>query len=558
MLSSCRTHRRRKSRVPLAALVAAAILSDMTATLANPAEDCGKGGEAAIAACSELIDKDPNDGAAYLNRGKAYFDKADNARAIADFSEAIAIDPTDAKAYFNRGNVYLKMDKGTDAAADFQQALTLDPDYADAKAALEKATADLKGGSPATTSAPQPETQASVDDKNSALSALDGSCANCGETPDGPSPLPPLTPSKPSGRMDFIPSLPDESGPGTARAPLAPAPESESGTMPLPLPTGVYRLLGTNDDSSAYFGIVALTQENDKVKIACWDGKKVMRGTGTYAGDSFVLKWKDGIRVTFTAGDDGTLEGESTDGAIIETLELFAIAAPKDVSLAEGAYLVAGKIDDKTYEGTADIAKTKKGYRVAWKIPPTSYEGSGTLVDNILTVTWGSSTPAVYALAPDGSLVGLWDKGFGEETLVPENPDLIDQSSAELPRGSDPDRKNCKKYVAMEVAIPACERAIASGKYSGRQLAVLYNNRGTVYAFKKEDELAIADFSRAIEIDPNFRSAYRNRARVYETLSRIGGAIDDYNKVVELKPDDAQSKRALKRIGPDIRNMRMQ
>ena len=193
-----------------------------TPAFADAAEDCWKGGEAAIAACSELIDKDPNDGAAYVNRGKAYFDKADNAHAIADFTEAIAIDPTDAKAYFNRGNVYLKMDKGTDAAADFQQALSLDPDYAEAKAALEKATADLKGGSPATTSAPQPETQASVDDKDSALSAPNGSCANCGETPDGPSPLPPLTPSKPSGRMDFIPSLPDEPSPGSAATPSWP------------------------------------------------------------------------------------------------------------------------------------------------------------------------------------------------------------------------------------------------------------------------------------------------------------------------------------------------
>ncbi len=37
-----------------------------------------------------------------------------------------------------------------------------------------------------------------------------------------------------------------------------------------------------------------------------------------------------------------------------------------------------------------------------------------------------------------------------------------------------------------------------------------------------------------------------------------GAAIDDYNKVLELDPKDADAKKALKRIGPDIRKMRMQ
>jgi PQQ-dependent catabolism-associated CXXCW motif protein len=185
------------------------------AAFADAAEDCGKGGEAAIAGCSALIDKNPSDDAAYVNRGKAYFDKADYARASADFTEAIAIDPTDAKAYFNRGNVYLKLGKGKDAVADFQQALSLDPDYEDAKAAFEKATADLEGSSPPAASAtPEPETGAekSVDDKDSALSALRDN-----DQPDEASPpLPPTepgnSPNKSSDMAVFVPDLPEEPG----------------------------------------------------------------------------------------------------------------------------------------------------------------------------------------------------------------------------------------------------------------------------------------------------------------------------------------------------------
>ena len=57
---------------------------------------------------------------------------------------------------------------------------------------------------------------------------------------------------------------------------------------------------------------------------------------------------------------------------------------------------------------------------LTWQVGSSSYEGDGKLAGNLLTVEWGSSTPVVYALKPDGSLAGLWDAGKGEETLTPE------------------------------------------------------------------------------------------------------------------------------------------
>jgi hypothetical protein len=61
-----------------------------------------------------------------------------------------------------------------------------------------------------------------------------------------------------------------------------------------------------------------------------------------------------------------------------------------------------------------------KAIILTWQVGSSSYEGDGTLAGNLLTVEWGSSTPVVYALKPDGSLAGLWDAGKGEETLTPE------------------------------------------------------------------------------------------------------------------------------------------
>jgi Molybdopterin-binding domain of aldehyde dehydrogenase len=66
------------------------------------------------------------------------------------------------------------------------------------------------------------------------------------------------------------------------------------------------------------------------------------------------------------------------------------------------------------------IALQGGGYQLDWRVGSSGYRGSGTLVGNLLTVDWGSSTPVIYALGPDGRLTGLWEAGRGEEILTPE------------------------------------------------------------------------------------------------------------------------------------------
>ena len=60
-----------------------------------------------------------------------------------------------------------------------------------------------------------------------------------------------------------------------------------------------------------------------------------------------------------------------------------------------------------------------------------------------------------------------------------------------------------------------------------------YISRGT---FKEHEncEDAIEDYTKAIEIDPNYHFAYFNRARVKRELGDYQGAIDDYSKIIEI------------------------
>ncbi len=65
--------------------------------------------------------------------------------------------------------------------------------------------------------------------------------------------------------------------------------------------------------------------------------------------------------------------------------------------------------------------------------------------------------------------------------------------------------------------------------------AKAYNKRGIIHGRNLKDyPAAKADFDRAIAIDPNYGDAYYNRARVREFLEDKPGAIADYQKAAEL------------------------
>ena len=72
--------------------------------------------------------------------------------------------------------------------------------------------------------------------------------------------------------------------------------------------------------------------------------------------------------------------------------------------------------------------------------------------------------------------------------------------------------------------------------------AKAYNKRGIIRGRNLKDyPAAKADFDRAIEINPNYGDAYYNRARVREFLEDKDGAIVDYQKAAELYQKDGNT-----------------
>jgi len=68
--------------------------------------------------------------------------------------------------------------------------------------------------------------------------------------------------------------------------------------------------------------------------------------------------------------------------------------------------------------------------------------------------------------------------------------------------------------------------------------AEAYNDRGFAYYLKGDGERAIADYTRAIELRPNYPKAYNSRGVAY--MSHGYGAaksVPDFDRAIALKPD---------------------
>ena len=92
-----------------------------------------------------------------------------------------------------------------------------------------------------------------------------------------------------------------------------------------------------------------------------------------------------------------------------------------------------------------------------------------------------------------------------------------------------------------DIRIVACTRNIQSGRFTGQNLAVAFANRGLAYKSKGQWNRAIADFSEAIRLKPDFVTAFNNRGNIYYGKGQFDRAIKDYDKAIRLKPDLAEA-----------------
>ncbi|MFN6305674.1 MAG: tetratricopeptide repeat protein [Microcystis sp.] len=108
-------------------------------------------------------------------------------------------------------------------------------------------------------------------------------------------------------------------------------------------------------------------------------------------------------------------------------------------------------------------------------------------------------------------------------SLVPNNPNYYNEKYAVL--------SELKRYdeglAAITQAIDLAPRA------------AWYYNRGVLYYNQQKYDLALSDWNKAIELNPNFAGAYVNRGILYSDLQKYDLALSDYSKAIDINPNYA-------------------
>jgi tetratricopeptide (TPR) repeat protein len=134
---------------------------------------------------------------------------------------------------------------------------------------------------------------------------------------------------------------------------------------------------------------------------------------------------------------------------------------------------------------------------------------------------------------PDGSVSYIW------ETQSPQAPDQSSESDRSDAPGEELVNRGIEKAKDgdLDGAIANFDRAIELNPNDD----VPYYNRAQAKRLKKDTAGAIADYTRAIELGSTNPAASNNRGNARVENNDRDGAIADFTRAIELKPDYARA-----------------
>lgn len=138
-------------------------------------------------------------------------------------------------------------------------------------------------------------------------------------------------------------------------------------------------------------------------------------------------------------------------------------------------------------------------------------------------------TPAIAPDAGKGLRAALAAAGlaFALAGCAPTDPEVDAERHWEA----------CETYGAFpEHRLDACSVAIASDRLSPERRSLALINRGVLRAELGQHARAIADFGRALRIDPRNASAYFERGVVHHNRGALENAVRDYDRALALQP----------------------
>jgi tetratricopeptide (TPR) repeat protein len=88
-----------------------------------------------------------------------------------------------------------------------------------------------------------------------------------------------------------------------------------------------------------------------------------------------------------------------------------------------------------------------------------------------------------------------------------------------------------------DIRIAACTRNIQSGRFTGRNLATAFANRGLAYKRKGQWDKAIVDYSEAIRLRSGDAQVFNNRGNAHYHNGQLDMALKDFDVAIRLQPN---------------------
>ena len=102
--------------------------------------------------------------------------------------------------------------------------------------------------------------------------------------------------------------------------------------------------------------------------------------------------------------------------------------------------------------------------------------------------------------------------------------------------------------IPWDEQIVGCSNAIKSGKYTGKDLAAAFNDRGTAYRVTGDFDHAIQDYNQTIKLNPNDATAFYYRGIANGMRGESDRAIQDLSQAIKI----SESRRRLVQLRPHI------
>ncbi|MEJ2180223.1 MAG: tetratricopeptide repeat protein [Gammaproteobacteria bacterium] len=97
-------------------------------------------------------------------------------------------------------------------------------------------------------------------------------------------------------------------------------------------------------------------------------------------------------------------------------------------------------------------------------------------------------------------------------------------------------QKVINEVYPLDQTIASFSKVINAGRVQGTALAEIYRERGIHYADLGHYDKAVADFTNAVELNPNYVTAYINRANAFAKLEQYKAAYQDFAIAQKLSP----------------------